>query len=89
MIRKELIVFFTQEGWKYHEFKLVSQYKITLNLLVRFIRNKIFSHQRKIPEEMYIIGLKHLYRELEYRGINLTQEIAIPAHAHLLMFFPS
>ncbi len=88
LIRKELRVFFTHRGWDYHEMSITSQYTILMNNLVRFLKNRVFSHQRMISDYLYFKALNHLYEELEHRNVDLYKKISVPAYAHLLIFSP-
>jgi ubiquinone/menaquinone biosynthesis C-methylase UbiE len=86
LIRKELRVFFGKRGWKESESSLQSEFFIQMNTLVRFIKNRVFSHQRLISDQLYVRGLNHLFKELEDRDIDLGQEVTIPAYANILAF---
>ncbi len=86
LIRKGLKVFFKQKDWQCSEITLTQTYSVTLNTLVRYLKNKVFTHQRRIPEKIYADGLNYLYSELENRKIDLSQEIELPAYAHFLFF---
>ena len=86
LIRKGLKVFFSQRGWIYRELNLKRSYSITINTLVRFLKNKVFSHQRRIPERVYAKALAYLYETLDTRNVDLSQVIELPAYAHLLVF---
>ena len=88
LIRKGLKVFFSQRGWRYRETNLKQSYNITISTLVRFLKNKVFTHQRQIPEQIYEIGLKYLYAELEVRNVDFSKVVELPAYAHFLFFTP-
>ena len=86
MIRKELKIFFTRNNWQMVEISLESQYHIIQNRLVQYLKNKIFSHQRRIPDILYRNALNYLFNELEKLDINLSTIVEAPAYAHLLSF---
>ena len=88
LIRKGLRVFFLQKGWSCNEISLKHTHKVTINTLVRFLKNKVFTHQRKIPEQLYENGLKYLYNKLEAHEVDLSLEVDLPAYAHFLVFTP-
>ncbi|MHA1975259.1 MAG: class I SAM-dependent methyltransferase [Candidatus Hodarchaeales archaeon] len=88
LIRKGLKAFFLQQGWSFREISLQHIYNTTMNTLVRFLKNRVFTHQRKIPDQLYESGLKHLYQELEARNIDLSLPLELPAYAHFLIFSP-
>jgi ubiquinone/menaquinone biosynthesis C-methylase UbiE len=86
LIRKGLEVFFHQRGWICNEIVLKHSHDITINRLVRFLKNKVFTHQRQIPEQIYDKGLRYLYTELESRNIDFSKVVELPAYAHFLIF---
>ncbi len=85
-IRKELKIFFSRKGWKVLELSLENQYNIKANYLVQFLKNKVYSHQRRIPDRIYANALNHLFYEIEKLNIDLSEVVKSPAYAHLLFF---
>jgi ubiquinone/menaquinone biosynthesis C-methylase UbiE len=88
LIRKGLKTFFIQRGWKYKEITLKSSHSTTVNTLVRYLKNKVFTHQRRIPDRIYESGLQFLHSELENRKVDLTETVESPAYAQFLIFTP-
>jgi ubiquinone/menaquinone biosynthesis C-methylase UbiE len=86
MIRKQLKIYFHRRNWKVVEIALESQYQIKVNKLIQYIKNKVYSHQRRIPSRLYSNALNHLFYEIEERNIDLSKIVEAPAYAHLLIF---
>ena len=86
LIRREIMVYLTRRNWTYEEINLSASYEVSIHNLVRFIRNRVFSHQRKIPEELYCCSLEHLFNEIEKSEINPFERISIPATSRITIF---
>lgn len=86
LIRKEIMVFLKRRNWMIEEINLISHQDIRVSDLVRFIRDRVFSHQRAIPNELFQSGLDHLYNEIENRNINPLKTIAVPATSNITIF---
>lgn len=86
-IRKELTIFFHKQGWQHSLCVLESEAEILTKDLVRFIRDRVFRHQRKIHDHIHFNVLKHLYQEIEKRNIDLTSRINVPAIAKFAIFY--
>ena len=85
-IREELRIFFKNRGWEEYESTIHSKLIIQMNTLVRFLKNRVFSHQRMISDQLYSRALSHLFNELEDQNVHLEQQISVPACAHILAF---
>ncbi|MFX1507218.1 MAG: class I SAM-dependent methyltransferase [Promethearchaeota archaeon] len=85
-IRRGLIVYLSKREWNHQEYIIRGERVILYNDLVRFLRNQVFSHQRTISTDLHQFALKHLYRELEEKSIDLTKEVFAPAIVRLNIF---
>jgi ubiquinone/menaquinone biosynthesis C-methylase UbiE len=88
MIRKELKIFFSRKNWEVEEMTLESQYSIKQNKLLQYLKNKVYSHQRRIPDRLYRNALNYLFTELERLDSDFSMIVEAPAYAHLLGFTP-
>ncbi|MFX0087366.1 MAG: class I SAM-dependent methyltransferase [Candidatus Hodarchaeota archaeon] len=86
LIRREIMVYLTRRNWIYEEINLSARQEITIHNLVRFIRNRVFSHQRDIPEELYRSSLEYVFNEIEKKDINPLEKINIPAISRITIF---
>jgi ubiquinone/menaquinone biosynthesis C-methylase UbiE len=86
-IRKELTIFLHKQGWQHSFCVLESDAKILSKDLIRFIRDRVFRHQRKIQDHLHFKVLKYLYQEIETRNIDLTSKINVPATAKFAIFY--
>ncbi|MHA2074825.1 MAG: class I SAM-dependent methyltransferase [Candidatus Hodarchaeales archaeon] len=83
---REVSVFLSRRGWVFDRINLTSDYEISLHYIVRFIRDRVFSHQKEIPEELYNRALEYLYHEIEKRDLIPSEKYKIPAIAKLTFF---
>ncbi len=86
LIRQEITIFLSKRGWFYHKLKINGQKEMILNDIVKFIRDRVFSHQRAITEDFHQQSLKFLYQELETRSIDLSEKVIVPATSHITLF---
>lgn len=76
----------TKRGWKHIQCKIESKREISINNLVHFIRDRVFSHQRSIEDSLHNQSLKHLYKELERNNVDLEEKILAPATSRINIF---
>jgi len=86
LILKRLNVYLTKRGWKHIQCKVESTREISIDNLVHFIRDRVFSHQRAIADDLHQRSLKHLYMELERKNIDLSEIVFAPATSRLYIF---
>ena len=86
LIRQEITIYLSKRGWRYKQFEINGKKEIIHNDLVKFIRERVFSHQRAIAEDFHQQALKHLYQELETRNVDLSEKILTPATSHITLF---
>ncbi len=86
IVRREIMVYLAKRDWIYEEINLSAKQEVTIYNLVRFIRNRVFSHQREIPEELYRCSLEHIFNEIENKDINPLEKINIPAFSRITIY---
>ncbi|MFX0209465.1 MAG: class I SAM-dependent methyltransferase, partial [Candidatus Hodarchaeota archaeon] len=86
LVRRGLIIYLSRRGWNHQEHIIRSERSISNNNIVRFLRDRVFSHQRTISLDLHTQALKHLYKELEEKNIDLTKGVYVPAIARLNIF---
>lgn len=86
LIQKKLNVYLTKRGWKHIQYKVESTREISIDNLVHFIRDRVFSHQRSIEDSLHDQSLKHLYQELERNNVDLAEKILAPATSRINIF---
>ena len=86
LVGREVSVFLSRRGWIFNRVNLKSNYEVSLHNTVSFIRDRVFSHQKDIPEELYNRALEYLYNEIERRGLDPSEKYEIPAIAKLTFF---
>jgi ubiquinone/menaquinone biosynthesis C-methylase UbiE len=79
IIRRGLIIYLSKREWNHQEYIIRSERAVPNNDLVRFLRDRVFSHQRAIHEDLHQLALKHLYKELEETNFDLTKNAFPPA----------
>lgn len=85
-IRREVLIFLSKKGLEYSFYKLKSVKKMPMNNLIRFIRERVFSHLRLIDESLHLKALGFLYSEIEGQNIDLSRPIEIPANSYIAIF---
>ncbi|MFW9905595.1 MAG: class I SAM-dependent methyltransferase [Candidatus Thorarchaeota archaeon] len=85
-IRRGLIIYLSKREWNHQEYIIRGKKVIPQNDLVRFLRDRVFSHQRTISTDLHQIALNHLYKELEEKSIDLTKKVFAPAISRLNIF---
>ncbi len=86
LARRNLIIYLTKRGWNHINYKFEGEREISLNDLVRFIRNRVFSHQRAISDDFHQKSLEHLYNEIERNDIDLSKKVLAPAISRCNIF---
>jgi len=86
LVRRGLIIYLSRRGWKHKEYIIRSERTISNNDLVRFIQNRVFSHQRNISPDLHQQALQYLYKELEEKCIDLSKTVFAPAISRLNIF---
>ncbi|MFX0122240.1 MAG: class I SAM-dependent methyltransferase [Candidatus Hodarchaeota archaeon] len=86
LVRRGIIIYLSRRGWKHQQCVIKGEREISINNLVRFIRNRVFSHQRTIADDLHKQALQHLYIELEERNIELSAKVLAPAASRLNIF---
>jgi SAM-dependent methyltransferase len=86
LIRREVLIFLSNKGLEYSFHKLKSVKKMPMSNLVRFIRERVFSHLRLIEESLHLKALEFLYSEIEGQNIDLSNSIDIPANSYITIF---
>ncbi|UCG90409.1 MAG: class I SAM-dependent methyltransferase [Candidatus Heimdallarchaeota archaeon] len=86
LVRRSLIIYLTKRGWNHIQYKIESEREISLNDLVRFIRDRVFSHQRAISDDFHQRSLKHLYNEIEKNNLDLSKKVLAPATSRCNIF---
>ncbi len=86
MIRKGVKIFLKGRGWNYTEYEHSGKRKLSINDLVRFLREKVFSHHRIIPDKLYNQALSQVYLSLQELCINPASEVDAPAYSKMTIF---
>lgn len=86
LVRRGLIIYLSRRGWNHQEYIFKSERTISNNDLVRFLQNRVFSHQRSISRDLHQQALQHLYEELEEKYIDLSKTVFAPAISRLNIF---
>ena len=86
LLRCELVIYLSKRGWKHSQCIVEGEREISINNLVHFIRDRVFSHQRAIEDDLHQRSLKHLYMELERKNIDLSDIVLAPATSRLNIF---
>lgn len=86
LLRRELMIYLSKRGWKHSQCIVEGEREISINNLVHFIRDRVFSHQRAIADDLHQRSLKHLYMELERTNIDLSEMVFAPATSRFSIF---
>ena len=86
LLRRGIIVYLVRRKWTHQHCIIKSEQEIGLNDLVRFLRDRVFSHQRAIPDNLHQVALDHLYYVLEKDEVDLVKKEVAPATSHLHIF---
>ncbi|MHA2246743.1 MAG: class I SAM-dependent methyltransferase [Candidatus Hodarchaeales archaeon] len=85
-LRSELMIYLSERGWKHCQCIVEGEGEISIKSLVHFIRDRVFSHQRAITDDLHQRSLKHLYMELERKNIDLSEIVFAPATSRFSIF---
>ncbi|MFX0014986.1 MAG: class I SAM-dependent methyltransferase [Promethearchaeota archaeon] len=86
IVRRSLIIYLTRKGWSHTQYVVESNRYILMNDLVRFIRERVFSHQRAIADDLHLRSLEYLNMEIERKIIDLSEEVIVPATSRINIF---
>ncbi|UCE13470.1 MAG: class I SAM-dependent methyltransferase [Candidatus Heimdallarchaeota archaeon] len=84
--RRGITVYLSKRGWKHDLHTSNATRIISTNDIVHFIRDRVFSSQRAIPEDLHRQSFGFLSQEIERRNINLSFKVKAPATSYLTIF---
>ncbi|NHJ01348.1 MAG: class I SAM-dependent methyltransferase [Candidatus Heimdallarchaeota archaeon] len=86
LIRKGVKIFLKNQGWKNAEFEHLSIRRLSITDLVWFLRERVFSHQRGIPESLYKKAISETFIELQELCLDPSEEVEAPAYSKVSIF---
>ncbi len=86
LTHKDISLHLIKKGWKYFHKEVTIPYKTNYYTIVRFLRNQVYTHLRKIDYETHLIIINSLFNELEKRNIFYDDTLELPASAIISIF---
>lgn len=86
LIRRGLIIYLSRRKWNHLQCIIESKRQIGMKDLVRFIRDRVFSHLRAIDDDHHHSAFEYLLTEIENNEIDLSKKVFAPAKSRLHIF---
>jgi len=86
LTHKEISLFLIKKRWNYFHKEVTIPYKTNYHSIVRFLRNQVYTHLRKIDYKTHLKTINSVYKELEKRHVFYNETLEIQTSALISIF---